>query len=145
MPPTRAQRPIQYRDRQRRVWYVSEVARLKLVSAAIDGPSHFLVIRFEREGEERFTRWIGGEDWRDVRTLNRMFELATRPVHEHREDETGVGPAPAESVRFWCEMVKSMGPDELESFERRTYRAWDCASLADLTAAIRRRRAQLGG
>ena len=76
MPPTRAQRPIKYRDRQRRVWYVSEVARLKLVSAAIDGPSHFLVIRFEREGEERFARWIGGEAWRQRDTLQRLFAEA---------------------------------------------------------------------
>jgi hypothetical protein len=30
------------------------------VSRAIDGPNLCLVIRFERDGEERFTRWIGG-------------------------------------------------------------------------------------
>ena len=77
--------------------------------------------------------------------MHRLFELATRRVHEHGEDETGVGPAPPESVRLWCEMVKSMGPDELESFERRTYRAWDRASLADLTPAIRHQRARLAG
>ena len=76
MPRTRAQRPIRYRDRQRRVWYVSEVARLKLVSAAIDGPSHFLVIRFERDGEERFARWVGGEDWHRRDALRRLFAEA---------------------------------------------------------------------
>src|SRR5688500_1035610 len=123
--------PVEYRDAAGRVWHVSEVARVNVVTPSIDGPSHFLVIRFEREGEERFTRWIG-EDWRDVRTLNRMFELATRPVSEQGDEETGVGPAPPESVRLWCEMVKSMGPDELESFDRRTYRAWDRASLGSL-------------
>jgi CelD/BcsL family acetyltransferase involved in cellulose biosynthesis len=62
MPRTPTQRPIEYRDRQSRVWYVSEVAQLKVVSAAIDGPNLCLVIRFEREGEERFARWIGGDD-----------------------------------------------------------------------------------
>jgi hypothetical protein len=30
---------IAYRDRQQRVWFVSEVARLKVVSAVIDGPN----------------------------------------------------------------------------------------------------------
>ena len=76
MPRTLAQRPITYRDRQKRVWYVSEIARLKLVSASIDGPSHFLVIRFEREGEERFARWIGGDDWRERDALRRLFAEA---------------------------------------------------------------------
>ena len=51
-----------YRDRQSRVWFVSEVARFKVVSPAIDGPNAALVLRVERDGEERFARWIGGED-----------------------------------------------------------------------------------
>jgi hypothetical protein len=55
----RALPPIEYRDRHRRVWQVSEVARLKVVWASIDGPNLCLVIRFERAGEERFARWIG--------------------------------------------------------------------------------------
>jgi len=50
------QRPIQYRDRQDRIWSASEVAVLKVVSPAIDGPSIVLVIRFEHMGEERFAR-----------------------------------------------------------------------------------------
>ena len=32
---TRRQRPITYRDRRKRVWYVSKVARLKVVSPSI--------------------------------------------------------------------------------------------------------------
>ena len=76
MPRTRAQRPITYRDRQRRVWYVSEVARLKVVSPSIDGPNLCLVIRFEREGEERFARWIGGDDWLERGALHRLFAEA---------------------------------------------------------------------
>ena len=47
MPRTRQQRPIEYRDRQDRVWSVSEVAVLKVVSPAIDGSNLALVIRFE--------------------------------------------------------------------------------------------------
>jgi len=43
MPRERMQRPIRYRDRKRRVWHVSEVARLKVVSASIDGPNRCLV------------------------------------------------------------------------------------------------------
>jgi bifunctional non-homologous end joining protein LigD len=70
------QRPITYRDRQRRVWFVSEVARFKVVSPAIDGPNVALVIRFEREGEERFARWIGGDDWRLRGALHRLFAEA---------------------------------------------------------------------
>src|SRR5687768_11771662 len=88
--------PVEYRDAVGRLWHASEVARVNVVEPSIDGPSHFVVVRFEREGEERFTRWIGGEDWRDVRTLNRMFELATRPVsvNEHEDQHTGVARRP---------------------------------------------------
>ena len=135
--------PVEYRDAAGRLWYASEVARVNVVSASVDGPNLFLVIRFEREGEERFTRWLGEPDWRDARTLHRLFELATRAVSEQGE-ETGVGLAPPQTVRLWCEMVKSMGPDELESFERRTFAQWFPSSLADLRAAIRNRRRQLG-
>ena len=98
MPRTHRQRPITYRDHERRVWYVSEVARLKVVSASIDGPNVALVIRFEREGEERFARWIGGEEWRQRSVLHRLFaeaepasgSPATAPQPEATE------PAPAE-------------------------------------------------
>ena len=77
MPRTRMQRPIAYRDRQSRVWYVSEVARLKVVSASIDGPNLCLVIRFEREGEERFASWIGDPlEWRGQQTMHRLFAAA---------------------------------------------------------------------
>jgi len=76
MPRTHRQRPITYRDQQRRVWYVSEVAKLRVVSASIDGPNVALVIRFEREGEERFARWIGGDEWRRRDVLHRLFAEA---------------------------------------------------------------------
>jgi hypothetical protein len=146
--------PVEYRDARRRLWYVSEVAQMKVVSASIDGPSRFLVIRFEREGEERFARWIGGDDWRQRGALHRLFTeaepaeaeetVSSATVSEEPNDESGVGAAPIETVRLWCELVRSMGPDELESFEARTFRQWDPASLGELRGAIRRRRQVLG-
>jgi hypothetical protein len=41
--------------------------------------------------------------------------------------------------------VASMGPDEIDDFERRTFAAWDRASLDDLRRAIRRRRREFAG
>jgi uncharacterized membrane protein YidH (DUF202 family) len=38
-----------------------------------------------------------------------------------------------------------MGPDELASFEERTFAAWERASLGDLRRAIDRRRRDLRG
>jgi bifunctional non-homologous end joining protein LigD len=129
MPPTRAQRPIQYRDRQRRVWYVSEVARLKLVSAAIDGPSHFLVIRFERDGEERFARWIGGEDWHQRDALQRLFAEA-EPVGSESAARAQMPEAvEAEPVATAAEpnddATHVAQPDERTSLEERTSAGWD--------------------
>ena len=42
-------------------------------------------------------------------------------------------------------LVATMGPDELASFEKRTFRQWDPASLGDLRRAIDRRRKELAG
>jgi hypothetical protein len=136
----RQQRPIQYRDRQDRLWSVSEVAVLKVVSPAIDGPNVALVIRFEREGEERLARWTGDTDWREQPTLQRLFESA-----DHSRDDTGVGPAPPETVAMWVKLIAGMGPDELQSFEERTFRQWDRASLSAVRIAIDRRRGELAG
>jgi hypothetical protein len=58
-------------------------------------------------------------------------------------DNTGVGPAPPETVALWVDLVASMGPDEINDFERRTFAAWDRASLGDLRRAIERRRREL--
>src|SRR5215467_11233411 len=132
MPLSRAGRhqpPVTYRDRQDRVWSVSEVAVLEVVSPAIDGPNVALVIRFEREGEERLARWTGDTDWREAGALRRLFESA-----DAQPDETGVGPAPAETVQLWVELV---------DFEARTFRHWDRASLSAVRVAIDRRRGEL--
>jgi len=121
-PGTHAQPPIEFRDPHGRIWQASEVAQLRVVSPAIDGPNVCLVIRFEREGEERFAHWIGGESWRSQRSLDRLFGEAEPGLDDG--GETGVGTAPAETIALWVKAVASMGPDELESFERRTFAAW---------------------
>jgi len=54
------------------------------------------------------------------------------------DDDTGVGPAPPETVALWVRLVASMGPHELDDFERRTFAA--CGSLGDLRRAIQQRR-----
>jgi len=73
----RLRQPIEYRDRHGRVWRASEVGQLKVVSPSIDGPNLCLVIRFEREGEELFARWLGDSmDWRGQQTLHRLFASA---------------------------------------------------------------------
>ena len=69
----RYERPVEYRDRHGRVWHASEVAQLKIVTPSIDGPNRFRVIRFEREGEKRFVRWLGGAEWRGKQMLHRLF------------------------------------------------------------------------
>ena len=58
-------------------------------------------------------------------------------------DDTGVGPAPPETIALWVGLVAMMGPDELDDFERSTLAAWDRASLGDLRIAIQRRRREL--
>ena len=150
----RIKRSITYRDRESRVWYVSEIARLKVVSASIDGPNVALVIRFEREGEERFARWIGGEDWHSRPALDRLFSESERvgsverpplPTAPQPNDDTGVGPAPPETVALWVNLVGTMRPDELADFEARTFRTWDRASLFDLRRAIDHSRRELAG
>jgi len=58
-------------------------------------------------------------------------------------DNTGVGPARPETVALWVKRVATMRADELDDFERRTFRDWDPASLGELRIAIERRRREL--
>ena len=90
------------------------------------------MIRFEREFEERLARWIGGHDWQEPPALDRLFAEA-EPV------AAGHG-APPETVALWVKRVASMGPDEIDDFERRTFASWDRTSLGDLRIAIQQRR-----
>ena len=114
------------------------------------------MIRFEREreGEERFARWIGGEGWHARDALDRLFTESDRvgsverpplPTPPEPNDDTGVGPAPPDTVALWVNLVATMGPDELADFEERTFCQWDRASLFDLRRAIERRRRELAG
>ena len=125
------------------MWYASEVAQLRVVSPAIDGPNLCLVIRFEREGEERFARWLGGSEWQ--RSLDRLFGEAHSDPDSGTSagGETGMGAASPQTVKLWCDAVRTMGPDELADFEERTFRQWDRASLGTLRRAIDRRRKEL--
>jgi hypothetical protein len=116
------------------------------------------VIRFEHEGRERFARWIGGDDWLQHGALDRLFahaepgESAEAAVPEtpplaspERRNDTGVGPAPPETIALWVKLAATMGPDQLADFEERTFRQWDRASLSDVRIAIDRRRRELAG
>jgi bifunctional non-homologous end joining protein LigD len=120
MPRTRTPRPIQYRDRDKRIWYVSEVARLKVVSASIDGPNVALVIRFEREGEERFARWIGGDEWRRRNVLHRLFAEA-----ESVASRTPVA-APQPEATEPSVVLAPAAPNDIDSrdAEERTLAPW---------------------
>jgi hypothetical protein len=99
------------------------------------------------------SRWIGGEDWLARAALDRLFTESERvgsverpplPAPAEPNDDTGVGPAPPETVALWVNLVATMGPDELADFEERTFRQWDRASLFDLRRAIERRWRELG-
>jgi hypothetical protein len=64
-------------------------------------------------------------------------------IFEVTHSDATIGPAPIETVQMWVQLVAAMGPDELESFEHRTFRTWDRASLVDVRWAIDRRRREL--
>ena len=103
--------------------------------------------------------WIGGGEWRGQQSLHRLFAEAEpgepadqkepvptqAPAVQEKPADTGVGPAPAETVALWVERVGSMGRDEIDDFERRTSAVWDRASLGALRRAIERRRRGLPG
>ena len=103
------------------------------------------MIRFGREGEERLAHWLGGDDWRAIEALDRLSSESDRvrsverpslPTTPAPNDDTGVSPAPPETVALWVKLVATMGPDELANFDERTLRQWDRASLSALRIAI---------
>jgi hypothetical protein len=85
-----------------------------------------------------FARWLGDTDWRERETLHRLFESVDTP-----RDDTGVRPAPPETVALWVKLIATMGPDELADFEARTFRQWGRASLGAVRIAIDLRRKEL--
>ena len=75
----------------------------------------------------RFARWTVGDE-------SRRAPLSLRPSAAAARDpdrQTRMVPAPAETVARWCERAKSMGRDELEDFERRTFTVWDRYSVSN--------------
>lgn len=61
----------------------------------------------------------------------------------HNDPNETKPPAHPKDVELWVQHVASMGPDLLDDFERRTFAAWDHASLGDLRIAIQRCRREL--
>ena len=72
-------------------------------------------------------------------SIERLFESVDTPL-----EDTGVGPAPPETVALWVKLIATMGPNELADFEARTFKQWDCASLGDPGRAVERRGANRG-
>jgi hypothetical protein len=56
-------------------------------------------------------------------------------------DDTGVGPAPPETVRIWIKLVSRMDAGRLEAFVTRIRRQWSADGMPELDAAVRARRA----
>jgi hypothetical protein len=119
--------------------------------AGDDGPNVALVIRFEREGEERLARWLGGDDWTERAVLERLFAEA-EPVGAPAVQPAAT-PAPANDQKLpeaplemrlqWIKEIADMGPDALELFEQQAFRDWDRASLVAVRHAIDARRREL--
>jgi len=153
MPRTGTHRPTTYRDQQRRVWYVSDVAKLRIVSASIDGPNVALVIRFEREGEARLARWLGGDDWQQRPALDRLFDETEAGTAAVVQPAAPPAPAAADYRRRpeapidmrlrWIQEVADMGADALELFEQEAFEQWDGGSLVAVRRAIDARRREL--
>jgi hypothetical protein len=96
-----------------------EVARHTIREATLDGvvrfapPNLALVIRFEHMGAERFARRLGGGDWREPAALHRMFESVNTP-----HDDTGVGPAPPETIALWVKLSRRWDPASSQTSRR---------------------------
>jgi hypothetical protein len=75
----------------------------------------------------RSERWTGGDESR----WEPLSRLPSAVAARDPDRATGMVPAPAETVALWCERAKSMGRDDLEDFERRTFAAWDRDSVSN--------------
>jgi hypothetical protein len=102
-PSGRPHPPVEYRFPKGRLWHAAEIAHIRVVAPAIDGPNLCLVIRFEHMGQERFAHWIGEESWRTQPALKRRFGES-----KGEDAGTGVGDAPAETVAIWVKIVATM-------------------------------------
>jgi hypothetical protein len=60
-------------------------------------------------------------------------------------DPLDLSAVPAASLKLWTQAVRRMDRDTLDSFVRRTWRAWSPESLRPLAVAVDVRRAELDG
>lgn len=60
-------------------------------------------------------------------------------------DPLDLSAVPAASLELWARAVRRMDRDTLDSFVRRTWRAWSPESLRPLAVAVDVRRAELDG
>jgi len=82
-----------YTEPSGRRWLAEEVARLEIVTPAIDGPTPRLVLRFTSEDslhEQRFTR-CGPLRWTSPEIIEALF-LSARPVRAVPEPPPPGGP-----------------------------------------------------
>jgi hypothetical protein len=128
---------------------VSEVAARKVVAPAVDGPNLALVIRFEREGEERLARWLGGDDWIEPAVFDRLFaepepvaaaavQPAPTPAPAVADDKKR-REAPIALRLRWIQEIADMGPDP-RALRAADLPAMDRASLVAVRRAIDARR-----
>jgi hypothetical protein len=59
------------------------------------------------------------------------------------DEDSGVGPAPPETVQIWIDLVRRMDRERLESFVARIRREWSTELPPALDAAVRARLREL--
>lgn len=60
-------------------------------------------------------------------------------------DPIDLGGAPPDLLAMWIRAVRRMDRDMLDTFVRRTWRAWSAVSLRPLAIVVDARRAELDG
>lgn len=110
MPRTRTLRPISDRDRHGKAWNREAPRR----SAAIDGPNLCLVsgstaraMSASRGGRRRRLAFAAAEP---VEGEAVQSPPVSAPAQPNDTRNTGVGPAPPETVALWVKVIATMGP-----------------------------------
>jgi len=101
------------------------VAVFNLLSPAIDGPNVALVIRFEREGEERFAR----DPCPTANTSSSRTIPGLKSLRRHHRAAPVV-------VECWCGLVERMNRRALDRFTRDIWKRFDRRDLEPLKWAI---------
>jgi hypothetical protein len=83
-----------------------------------------------------------------VRHLDRLIDIQANVLMDEvgideGNDDTGVGPAPPETVRIWIDVDQADGPRALESFVARIRREWSAELSPALREAVGARRREL--